>query len=71
MIPNPNLKLPRLQRDKNLVDVVIALDLQPEVREIYRQFLKLHNMHELVKVTTKCKIISTLEPLQTDGRPIE
>ncbi len=30
--------------DMNLVDIVIALDLQPdEVREIYRQFLKLHN----------------------------
>jgi hypothetical protein len=36
--------------DKDLVDVVIALDLQPdEVREIYRQFLKLHNMHQLVR----------------------
>ena len=39
---------------KDLVDVVIALDLQPaQVREIYRQFLKLHNMHELVKVYDK------------------
>jgi hypothetical protein len=37
--------------DKNLVDVVITLDLQPdEVRDIYRQFLQLQNMHELVRV---------------------
>src|SRR5581483_11755078 len=37
--------------DKDLVDVVIALDLQPDqVREIYRQFLKLKDMHELVEV---------------------
>ncbi len=36
---------------KDLVDVVIALDLQPDqVREIYRQFLKLKDMHELVEV---------------------
>jgi hypothetical protein len=36
---------------KNLVDVVIALDLPPdEVREIYRQFLELKNMHKLVEV---------------------
>jgi hypothetical protein len=36
---------------KNLVDVVIALDLQPgQVREIYRQLLKLKDMHKLVEV---------------------
>jgi len=36
---------------KDLVDIVIALDLQPDqVREIYRQFLKLKDMHELVEV---------------------
>ncbi len=36
---------------KNLVDVVIALDLPPdEVREIYRQFLELKDMHKLVEV---------------------
>ena len=35
----------------NLVDVVIALDLQPdEVRDINREFLKLQDMHELVRV---------------------
>jgi hypothetical protein len=39
---------------KDAVDVVIALDLRPdEVQEIYRQFLKLHNMHELVRVYDK------------------
>ena len=36
---------------KDLVDVVIALDLPPdEVREMYRQFLELKNMHKLVEV---------------------
>jgi DNA-binding Lrp family transcriptional regulator len=36
---------------KDLVDVVIALDLPPdEVREMYRQFLELNNMHKLVEV---------------------
>jgi hypothetical protein len=36
---------------KNLVDVVIALDLPPdEVRDIYRQFLQLQDIHELVRV---------------------
>jgi DNA-binding Lrp family transcriptional regulator len=36
---------------KVLVDVVIALDLPPdEVREMYRQFLELNNMHKLVEV---------------------
>ena len=35
---------------KDLVDVVIALDLAPyEVREMYRQFLELKNMHKLVE----------------------
>ena len=38
-------------KDKNLVEVVIALDLQPDqVREIYREFLKLQDMRELVRV---------------------
>jgi hypothetical protein len=37
--------------NKNLVDVVIALDLPTdEVRDIYRQFLQLQDMHELVRV---------------------
>jgi DNA-binding Lrp family transcriptional regulator len=37
--------------DKNLVDVVIALDLQPdEVRAIYREFLQLKDIRELVEV---------------------
>ena len=37
--------------DKDLVDVVIALDLPAdEVRDIYRQFLQLQDMHELVRV---------------------
>ena len=36
---------------KNLVDIVIVLDLPPdEVREMYRQFLELKNMHKLVEV---------------------
>ena len=36
---------------KNLVDVVIALDLPPEdVRIMYREFLGLKNMHKLVEV---------------------
>ena len=36
---------------KTPVDVVIGLDLPPdEVREIYRQFLGLKNMHKLVEV---------------------
>ncbi len=36
---------------KNLVDVVIALDLPPEdVRIMYREFLELKNMHKLVEV---------------------
>ena len=36
---------------KDLVDVVIALDLPPdELREMYRQFLELKNMHKLVEV---------------------
>jgi hypothetical protein len=36
---------------KTPVDVVIRLDLPPdEVREIYRQFLGLKNMHKLVEV---------------------
>jgi DNA-binding Lrp family transcriptional regulator len=36
---------------KDLVDIVIALDLLPdEVREMYRQFLELNNMHKLVEV---------------------
>ena len=36
---------------KNLVEVVIALDLPPEdVRIMYRQFLGLKNMHKLVEV---------------------
>jgi predicted HTH domain antitoxin len=36
---------------KTPVDVVVTLDLQSdEVQEIYRDFLKLQNMHELVKV---------------------
>jgi len=36
---------------KNLVDIVIVLDLPPdEVREMYRQFLGLKNMHQLVEV---------------------
>jgi hypothetical protein len=36
---------------KDFVDVVIALDLPPdEVREMYRQFLELKNMHKLVEV---------------------
>jgi uncharacterized protein YerC len=37
--------------DKTPIDVVIALDLQPdEVQEMYRQFLQLNNMEELVKL---------------------
>jgi hypothetical protein len=37
--------------DKNLVDVVIALDLPPdEVQEMYQQFLKLNSTYELVRV---------------------
>jgi hypothetical protein len=37
--------------DKDLVDVVIALDLlTDEVRDIYRQFMQLQDMHELVRV---------------------
>jgi hypothetical protein len=37
--------------DKTPIDVVIALDLQPdEVQEMYRQFLQLKNMEELVKL---------------------
>jgi hypothetical protein len=37
--------------NKNLVDVVIALDLPTdEVRDIYRQVLQLQDMHELVRV---------------------
>jgi hypothetical protein len=36
---------------KNLVDIVIALDLPPEdVRIMYREFLELKNMHKLVEV---------------------
>jgi hypothetical protein len=36
---------------KNLVDVVIALDLPPEdARIMYREFLKMNNMHKLVEV---------------------
>jgi hypothetical protein len=36
---------------KNLVDIVIVLDLPPdEVREIYRQFLELNNMYKLGEV---------------------
>ena len=36
---------------KDLVDVVIELDLPTdEVREIYREFLQLQDMHELVRV---------------------
>ena len=36
---------------KDLVNVVIALDLPTdEVRDIYRQFLQLQDMHELVRV---------------------
>jgi hypothetical protein len=52
MILNPNLKLPKLfSGDKTPIDVVIALDLQPdEVQEMYRQFLQLNNMEELVKL---------------------
>jgi hypothetical protein len=38
-------------QDKNLIDVAIALDLPPErVQEMYRQFLQLNNMEELVKL---------------------
>jgi hypothetical protein len=38
-------------QDKNLVDVAIALDLPPDkVQEMYRQFLQLKNMEELVKL---------------------
>jgi transposase len=37
--------------DKNLVDVAIELDLPPEeVQEMYRQFLHLNNVDELVRV---------------------
>lgn len=54
MILNQSLKLLRpssYSEGKNLIDVVIALNLQPdEVQEIYRQFLKLKEMHELVEV---------------------
>ena len=40
--------------DKNLVDVVIALDLPPDdVQEIHRQFLQLKDMDELVRVYDK------------------
>jgi hypothetical protein len=36
---------------KDLVDVVIALHLPPdEIRDVYRQFLQLQGMHELVRV---------------------
>jgi hypothetical protein len=36
---------------KTPVDVVVALDLQPDdVQGIYQEFLKLQNMHELVSV---------------------
>jgi TRAP-type uncharacterized transport system substrate-binding protein len=54
MILNQSLKLLRpssYSEGKNLIDVVIALNLQPdEVQEIYRQFLKLKDMRELVEV---------------------
>ncbi|MGB6528868.1 MAG: hypothetical protein WBF33_12240, partial [Candidatus Nitrosopolaris sp.] len=40
-----------LSEGKSPVDVVIALDLPPdELREMYRQFLELKNMHTLVEV---------------------
>jgi uncharacterized protein YerC len=38
-------------KDKNLVDVAIALDLPADkVQEMYQQFLQLNNMEELVKL---------------------
>ena len=37
--------------DKTLIDVAIALDLAPDqAQEMYRQFLQLNNMEELVKL---------------------
>ncbi len=53
MILNPETTqaIKSFSKGKTLIDVAIALDLPPErVQEMYRQFLQLNNMEELVKL---------------------